>query len=108
MSATATTNNAPNANNGQLTQFNPYQYALPDIPTLITQMVLQTGQGINWRDLRNKIVVTFVVKVVYDNLSKLWIDKKFMDTVFLRFLKVVRMNSLRFRKGTDILEIGTD
>lgn len=100
-------NNQPNQSNqpnqpNQLMQygFNPLQYASIGIPDIICQ-VLFYNQGINWVELRKKIIIMLFFKLVYENLSKFSIDPQFIKLTLFNTLSTCKQ-PLRLIKDSQI------
>ena len=93
--------------NSPLLSTTPSYFQVPDVATITTQMIFQTGlnRG-NMADLTKKILMAFAAKYVYDNINKigahLFSDQTRLMMV-LSIMRLLRCCRLKFKKENNEL-----
>jgi len=97
--------NTKNTATTQLPQ--PSFFQVPDVATVTTQMIFQSGlTRSNVADLGKKILLAFVAKYAYDNINKIVgsiFSAKTRLTLLLFLLRLLRCSKLRLMKAANEL-----
>jgi len=90
----------------------PSYFQVPDVATVTTQMIFQSGLSKDkLTDLGKKVILAFVAKLAYDNINKVSsviTSSNLRLSIMLFILKLTRSSKLKLKKDNDIIEVTTN